>query len=81
MALPEPSRKGGLGAGTRLAAIPFAITMAVAGFIVHSGDPWNDREKAFVYLLCGVVLVLTGAGRFSVDGLVAARRAKASAPR
>lgn len=67
------------GAATRLAAIPFATTMAVAVLIVHAGDPWNDREKAFFYLLCGVVLLLTGAGRFSVDGLVTARRARANA--
>lgn len=65
-----------LGAGTRLAAVPFAITMAVAGLVVHSGDPWDTREKAMFYLLAGVVLALTGAGRFSVDGLVATRRKK-----
>lgn len=63
-----------LGAGTRLAAVPYAITMAVAGVLVHAGDPWNDREKAFLFLLLGVVLALTGAGRFSIDGIVEGRR-------
>jgi putative oxidoreductase len=69
-----------LGAGTRLAAIPFSITMAVAAFIVHAGDEWSTREKAVFYLVGGLVLLLTGAGRFSVDGLLLARTSKPAAP-
>lgn len=56
-----------LGLGTRLACVPLAITMIVAGFIAHGADPWNKKELAFMYLIAYVVLFLTGPGRFSLD--------------
>ena len=59
-----------LGLGTRLAAIPLIITMAVAWFIVHSGDPFGTKEKAALYLLCYLVIFITGAGKYSFDQLL-----------
>ena len=35
-----------IGYRTRLATIPTIITMAVAAFIVHAGDPFGTKEKA-----------------------------------
>ena len=58
-----------LGIGTRFAAIPLAITMMVALFVVHASDPWNVKELATVYLSVYVSLAFTGAGRFSLDHL------------
>ena len=64
-----------LGLGARLFAVPYAFTMLVAGFVVHAGDPWEDREKAMLFLLLGVVVALTGPGRFSLDAWLRRRRA------
>lgn len=55
------------GVATRLAAIPLAVTMLVAAFVVHSGEPFREREAALLYLVPFVMLVLTGPGKFSVD--------------
>jgi putative oxidoreductase len=55
------------GLGTRLAAVPLAFTMLVALFVVHGSDPWQKKELAACYLAVYATLMLTGAGRFSVD--------------
>lgn len=55
------------GFGTRLAAVPLAFTMIVAAFVVHGSDPWQKKELAACYLAVYATLMLTGAGRFSVD--------------
>ena len=56
-----------IGYKTRLAAIPAAITMAVAAFVVHGADPLGTKEKALVYLFAFLVIALTGPGKYSVD--------------
>lgn len=56
-----------LGFKTRWAAIPPAITMAVAAFVVHSADPFGTKEKALLFLAFFVVIALLGPGRFSID--------------
>lgn len=58
---------------TRLAAVPYAFTMVVAGLIVHADDPWNRKELAVLFLVVGVVIAITGPGRFSVDALLASK--------
>ena len=52
---------------TRLAAIPTAITMAVAAFIAHGADPFQKKEMALLYLTIFVVIALAGPGKFSAD--------------
>jgi len=64
------------GAATRAAVVPLVITMLVAAFVIHDGDPWSKKEFALLYALPFVALALTGAGRFSVDAWWTARRAK-----
>ena len=56
-----------LGLKTRWAAVPSAITMFVAAFIYHSGDAFGDKEKALLFLVIFIVIILVGPGRFSVD--------------
>ena len=56
-----------VGFGTRFAAIPLAFTMIVALFVVHGSDPWKTKELAACFLAVYATLMLTGAGRFSVD--------------
>jgi putative oxidoreductase len=61
---------------TRLAAVPVVIAMGVAAFVAHANDPWTmgqgpmSKEPALLFLIPFLVLVFTGAGRFSIDGLI-----------
>ncbi len=56
-----------IGFKTRLVAIPAAITMFVAAFIVHGEDPFETKEKALLYLVFFVVIILLGPGKYSID--------------
>lgn len=57
-----------IGFKTKLAAIPTAITMAVAAFMVHINDDLATKEKAILFLIAFVVIALAGPGKYSVDG-------------
>ncbi|HEY0944298.1 MAG TPA: DoxX family protein [Opitutaceae bacterium] len=59
-----------LGAFTRIAAAWLGVIMGVAFFVVHNAKlvGQGNGELAFVYFVGCIVLFLTGAGRFSVDG-------------
>ena len=68
-----------LGLLTRPAALALAFNMAVAAFVAHGGDPLfmgtgAAKEPALLYLIPFAALALTGAGRYSIDRLIAARR-------
>lgn len=56
-----------LGFQTRIAAIPVAITMAVAAFMIHANDPFSAKEKAILFLISFVVIFLAGPGKYSID--------------
>ncbi len=56
---------------TRLASVPVGITMLVAVFAIHAGQPWADRELAVIYGTIFLGLGLTGGGAWSLDSLVA----------
>lgn len=56
-----------IGFKTRWVAIPSAITMIVAAFIVHAEDPFGTKEKALLYLVFFIAIILLGPGKFSVD--------------
>ncbi|MFH1514072.1 MAG: DoxX family protein [bacterium] len=64
---------------TRLAVVPLIITMAVAGLIIHSADPFNIKELAVLYLLPFVALFFTGPGRFSLDYIISSAICKCGA--
>ena len=49
--------------------------MAVAAFVVHWSDPLGDKEMALLYLVGFAVLICTGAGHYSIDGLRVKRAA------
>jgi len=59
-----------MGLCTRFAASIVGITMFVAGFVVHAADPFQVKELAFFYLASCVLLIFTGAGRYSADSKV-----------
>lgn len=65
-----------LGLLTRPAALLAGITMAVAFFVRHAADPFPAKEKALIFLLACVCLMLAGAGRFSFDSLIGGKSRK-----
>lgn len=62
-----------IGLATRPAAIFISITMTVAAFVQHGADPFAEKELALLYLVSALTLVLTGAGRFSLDHFLVRR--------
>lgn len=62
-----------LGFATRFAVIPLIVTMLVAAFITHEGDPFGSKELSLLYSVIYIALALTGAGKFSVDYLICKR--------
>lgn len=62
-----------IGLATRPAAAFIILNMIVAAFIRQAGDAFGDRELALAYLAFGVVILISGAGRYSADALVRTR--------
>ena len=64
-----------IGLLTRPAALALTFNMCVAAFVAHGKDPWYapmnppSKEMALLYLAPFFALLLTGAGRFSIDRL------------
>jgi putative oxidoreductase len=56
-----------IGFKTKIATIPTIITMAVASFIVHANDGIDVKEKSLLFLICFIVILLAGPGKYSVD--------------
>lgn len=56
-----------IGFKTRWAAIPAAITMLVAAFIVHGPDPFGKKEFALLYGVVFIAIFLLGPGKYSID--------------
>lgn len=56
-----------LGLLTRPAAAGIAFTMAVAAFLAHAGEPYGVKEMALLYLVVGLVYLVRGGGRWSLD--------------
>ena len=52
----------------------YRITMAVAGLIVHGGDPFQKKETSLLYLSVYLMLFAFGPGKFSVDYMIGRRK-------
>lgn len=63
-----------IGFKTKIATIPAVVTMFVAAFVVHFSDPLAKKEMALLYLVAFFVVLLSGAGKFSVDGYLANKK-------
>jgi putative oxidoreductase len=61
---------------TRLLAVGFVLDMLGAILLVQLKRGFSGYELEFLLLGSSVALLLTGAGRFSVDALLAARQEK-----
>ncbi|RYM31295.1 DoxX family protein [Brumimicrobium glaciale] len=55
---------------TRLSLIPLIITMAVAVFYVHFSEGFAGFEKALLYLMGYLTLMISGPGKFAIDSLI-----------
>ena len=58
-----------LGLFSRFATIPLIIAMLVAVVAVHIDDPFTKMEKALIYLLSYISLLIMGPGYYSLDRL------------
>ncbi|MBA5246420.1 DoxX family protein [Marnyiella aurantia] len=63
-----------LGLFSRPAVFLLIITMAIAGLIVHSADPFPKREASLIYLSVYLMLFAFGPGRYSIDSMLERRR-------
>lgn len=59
-----------IGFATRIVTLPLIITMVVAVFIVHGHQGLETQELPILYLLIYVFLLITGSGKYSVDGII-----------
>jgi putative oxidoreductase len=59
-----------LGFLTRISSFFIACTMLTALIGVHSADPFNKQELAFMYLFVALAFLLKGAGDWSVDSFL-----------
>jgi len=58
------------GAFVRLSSIPLIITMIIATWVINGGKDFIFQEKSFIYLIAYISLMISGAGRFSIDYLI-----------
>ncbi|MEN8251595.1 MAG: DoxX family protein, partial [Bacteroidota bacterium] len=59
-----------IGLMTRPAAFFVAVTMFVAGFVNHGGDPFGIGEKAYLYFAISILYMIIGSGRYSMDSVM-----------
>jgi putative oxidoreductase len=58
------------GFATRPVALAMVMNFAVAGFMAHAADPYQNKELPFLFLAVAAMFLCVGAGRFSVDRML-----------
>jgi putative oxidoreductase len=58
-----------VGFKTRFAVVPLIITMLTAAFYAHWNDPFARKELPLLYAVIFIGLLLTGSGKYSLDGM------------
>ena len=56
-----------VGLYVRWAVIPYIFTMVIAVFVIHAGDPLQKQELGLLYLGIGILILLNGSGKYSLD--------------
>ena len=59
-----------IGLLTRVFVLPLLIFFGVAVFIQHVDDPFQRKELALAFAVPYAAILIAGAGRFSVDGIL-----------
>lgn len=59
-----------IGLFTRPSAFFLTITMFVAAFLSHGDEAFGAREKALLYAVMAILLIIQGPGKYSLDFLV-----------
>lgn len=59
-----------MGFATRIAAFLLFFTMTIAVFYAHADDPFSKKEKALLYMVIYLLLMVFGAGKYSVDQMI-----------
>ena len=59
-----------LGLFTRFSSFLISFTMFIAAFGAHGGQGFKAMELALVYLVCGILFLLKGSGKISLDYLI-----------
>ena len=59
---------------TEHGADPWTMEQGYKLFMSGEAKSWASREPALLYLVPALALIFTGAGRFSLDGLIGRRR-------
>jgi putative oxidoreductase len=62
-----------IGLFTRPAAFLMFTTMMVAGFHIHSADPFGKKELAFAVGIAALAVLVAGPGKLSVDQWILSR--------
>lgn len=62
-----------VGLFTRASSVFLIITMFVAAFVAHWGDPFGKMELSLLYLTIFTTLFFTGGGKYSVSNLFSSR--------
>ena len=63
-----------LGLFTRVSLGFLIFTMAMAAFVVHGSDAFDEREMSLIYLSVYLLLMVIGAGKVSVDHMIERRK-------
>lgn len=63
-----------LGLYTRLTVLPLLFTMGVAAFVVHATDPFKVKEKAFLFGLIYLVILISGPGKYALSSRFGRKR-------
>lgn len=63
-----------LGFKTRWATLPLLFTMLMASFYAHGNDPFSDKELSLLFFTLFLSILISGGGRFSLDGLMGKTR-------
>ena len=56
-----------VGFKTRYATLPIIAVMAVASFVAHAGEGFEQRERSLLYLASFLAVLFLGGGRWSLD--------------
>ena len=55
------------GVKVRITTLPIIITMLVAAFIIHAGDPFSKIEFPLLYAFAFIAILISGPGKYTLE--------------